>query len=414
MSNIKIVSNFESGSIGKVSNDGAYKLKIALKNDNNDENLDPHWRDWWYIKLANVPINKLVTITLENRVHSNYSLPVYSYDQKIWHRMREEEVTLLSKKENGNQTHPIVMEKQFARPTVWLARFYPYTYSRLIHFKRQYQNNPHLQVEELGCSPGSLPIELFTISEISKQHQPTHRVFIQTRSHPGETGSSFVLEGLINYLLSNDSRAKRARRHIIFNIIPMHNPDGVIAGNYRTNINSVNLDEAWQYNPDQLECLIDSVPLENKAVNSKTRLWLNNSSDRQSPPLNMAINLHASNDPPEKKAYFVPHFGPNIDDYNQQERALWHKIVALSEAVNNCYGGRIDHPLGEGGRSFLDEYYPETWWWKNQQDAVLAVTLETTYGKAGFNHWIREDDLRALGVALVRGILEYFEKRNNN
>lgn len=411
MSSIKIASDFESGSIGHVSNDAADKISIALKNDNNDENLDPYWRDWWYIKLAHVPINHPVTIKLENRAYSNYSLPVYSYDRKIWHRMREEEVTLLPKKEKKDQTYPIIMEKQFSRPTVWLARFYPYTYSRLIHFKRQYKNNPYLQAEVIGVSSGCLPIELFTITDTSKHYQPTQRVFIQTRSHPGETGSSFVLEGLINYLLSNDLSAKKARQHIIFNIVPMHNPDGVIAGNYRTNINSVNLDETWLYNSNQPERLSPLAPLENQAINSKTRLWLRNNPKVQSPPVAMAINLHASNTPPEQPAYFIPHFGSNLGHYSKQEVALWHNMFALSQAVNHCYGGRIDHRLGEGGYAFLDKHYPETWWWSNQQDKVLAVTLETTYGKAGFDHWITEDDLRALGAALVQGILAYFERK---
>lgn len=57
-------------------------------------------------------------------------------------------------------------------------------------------------------------------------------ILISARIHPGETNSSYVLKGLVNYLLS--PRASFLRNNIIFKIIPMINPDGVILGNYRT------------------------------------------------------------------------------------------------------------------------------------------------------------------------------------
>ena len=41
------------------------------------------------------------------------------------------------------------------------------------------------------------------------------------------------MEGFINFITSNDSVAKELRNNIVFKIIPMVNPDGVIHGNYR-------------------------------------------------------------------------------------------------------------------------------------------------------------------------------------
>lgn len=57
-------------------------------------------------------------------------------------------------------------------------------------------------------------------------------ILISARIHPGETNSSFVMKGLINYLLS--IHANLLRNYITFKLIPMINPDGVILGNYRT------------------------------------------------------------------------------------------------------------------------------------------------------------------------------------
>lgn len=52
------------------------------------------------------------------------------------------------------------------------------------------------------------------------------------RIHPGETHSSWVLHGIIDYLISRD--ASHLRDTLVFKIVPMINPDGVVCGNYRT------------------------------------------------------------------------------------------------------------------------------------------------------------------------------------
>jgi murein tripeptide amidase MpaA len=57
-------------------------------------------------------------------------------------------------------------------------------------------------------------------------------VFITGRVHPGESNSSHIVAGLIQFLLSNDEIAINLRRNCIFKIVPMLNPDGVINGKY--------------------------------------------------------------------------------------------------------------------------------------------------------------------------------------
>jgi murein tripeptide amidase MpaA len=56
------------------------------------------------------------------------------------------------------------------------------------------------------------------------------------RIHPGESNSSFVVQGFLQFVCSNDPLAKEIRNKYIFYVIPMANPDGVVAGNYRTSL----------------------------------------------------------------------------------------------------------------------------------------------------------------------------------
>lgn len=90
-----------------------------------------------------------------------------------------------------------------------------------------------------------------SMSNYLNDHKKKKAIIITSRVHPGETNSSYIVEGIIKFLTSNNRDAKILRQNYIFKIVPMLNPDGVIYGNYRCSLLGVDLNRRW-LNPSKI------------------------------------------------------------------------------------------------------------------------------------------------------------------
>lgn len=106
------------------------------------------------------------------------------------------------------------------------------------HINEQQKLSPYKIVESgiLTLSLGGVEVPMLTITNFKDKIPIIKKkiVIITGRIHPGETNGSFIVHSLIRWLLSTDKIANELRKRIVFKIIPMLNPDGVIVGNNRT------------------------------------------------------------------------------------------------------------------------------------------------------------------------------------
>lgn len=398
-------TDFESGSIGAVKSldDSGLAWELALRNDNDNASLPNSFRTWWYVRADDVPLGQVLRLTFSGLGFPYHFVPVFSYDGVQWHHFAETEVTLVPGCVVAvPDSCRIEVSKRFDAPTVWIARTFPYTTQDLSAFLQGIAASPHVQMRSLGASPAfRIPLTLLTLAD-GGVSTPRKTVWIHARSHPAETGPSYLLEGLIRTVLADDDEGRALRERYVFQIVPMHNPDGVILGNYRTNASSSNLENQWLNTQHGL--LLDAeAPMENRMLNE---LGMVPALMNRDAPVVLALNLHSSNSAPDTAAFFFPHFGSDPARYTPAQRALWGAQMVFIRNVARHYGGRIEQPPEDGGAGFLNSWFPETWWWTHAQDAVNAITLETTYGRAGFDHWVTQDDLRDLGVAVARALLD--------
>ena len=59
-----------------------------------------------------------------------------------------------------------------------------------------------------------------------------------------------MIEGFIEWLCSDSKQANLLRRYVVFKIVPMLNPDGVVIGNYRTGLSGRDFNREYKM-PDK-------------------------------------------------------------------------------------------------------------------------------------------------------------------
>lgn len=243
-SSIAVTADFEGGSVGKVVqvSETHFRCGVAGQADQDNRNRQA---SWYYFRIDGMK-GKEITITLTDlRGEYNYkpgglcvrddTPPVVSGDGKTWRHVGER----------------IAMEKDEATFRVtpdsdqfWIAHIEPYPTSRLERFLDEIRGSPHLKDEVFGKSVEGRDLHVLTITDLKTESaSPPPTVWLMCRQHAWETGTSFVGEGAVRYLLSDD--AADLRKTIVFKIIPMMDPDGCAHGGVRFNRNGYDLNRNW-------------------------------------------------------------------------------------------------------------------------------------------------------------------------
>ena len=90
--------------------------------------------------------------------------------------------------------------------------------------------------------------EYLSITGPSTPEEKSHRkgVFISARVHPGESNSSYMMKGAIEFLTSQSPEAELIRNNFVIKVVPMINIDGVINGCYRCSLAGCDLNRRWK------------------------------------------------------------------------------------------------------------------------------------------------------------------------
>jgi len=239
---IAIVSNFEGGNIRKVEQAGPAHFRIHLPGDVDQDGRNRQ-ANWYSFRVDGAKGQALALDIVSIPGEYNYkpnkgavtgdTPPYYSYDNKTWKPW----VDFAYDAETPKLTLRITPETD----RLWVAHVPPYTNEHLDALRKPIAGNKWFKEETIGKTAEGRPLRLWHIAE----GRPSKHVWLMARQHSWESPTSWVCEGLVRFLLSNDAEAARIRRSVAFHILPLNDPDGVARGGVRFNKYGYDLNRNW-------------------------------------------------------------------------------------------------------------------------------------------------------------------------
>ncbi|XP_031234061.1 cytosolic carboxypeptidase 6 isoform X2 [Mastomys coucha] len=243
---------FESGNLGRVEQVSDFEYDLFIRPDT----CNPRFRVWFNFTVENVKelqrvIFNIVNFSKTKSLYRDGMAPmVKSTSRPKWQRLPPKNVYYYrcpDHRKNYVMSFAFCFDRE--EDIYQFAYCYPYTYTRFQHYLESLQkkNMDYFFREQLGQSVQQRQLDLLTITSPENLREGSEKkvIFITGRVHPGETPSSFVCQGIIDFLVSQHPIARVLREHLVFKIAPMLNPDGVYLGNYRCSLMGFDLNRHW-------------------------------------------------------------------------------------------------------------------------------------------------------------------------
>ncbi len=215
---IKFIYDFECANVDTAISSACYQTNticFSPKLDSiNTENV------WFYFGVTGFRRDTIITVLMDyNNKFYPPNYPVVSYNGKDFFNVRAFQ--------RNHLNHFYIEPKS---DTVYVSTGYPYSYSRLREFVSSFANNGLLTIDSSHFTQGGRRIYCLTATDsiVKKRHKKT--VWIIARQHAFESLSNYVVEGMINYLVSHQESANKILSCYIFKIVPMVDIDNVVSG----------------------------------------------------------------------------------------------------------------------------------------------------------------------------------------
>uniref|UniRef100_A0A348G602 tubulin-glutamate carboxypeptidase n=1 Tax=Odontomachus monticola TaxID=613454 RepID=A0A348G602_ODOMO len=270
-----------------------YEFNLWTKHDCHGTQYQNNNRTWFYFGVrcgrpnSSVRFN-IVNLNKQVKMFSQGMCPVFKIvpGHLHWERIREKPTYTLDQRGSDFTLSFLYSTPDDTKAITYFAFTYPFSYIDLQNYLKRIDVKMGKRnvtcVDDIyyhrECAIKSLEGRRLDVLTISSYHNiSTERedrlnnmfpeeseerpykfwdkkiIFISARVHPGETPSSFVLNGFLNFLLNREDQiAIVLRRLYVFKLVPMLNPDGVARGHYRMDTRGINLNRVY-LNPSEVD-----------------------------------------------------------------------------------------------------------------------------------------------------------------
>lgn len=265
---LEFESRFESGNLAKAVKITSTYYELYLRPDL----YTNRHKQWFYFRVTNTKRNVIYRFSIVNLVKADslynegmrplmYSTINASIVGEGWRRCgdnisyykNDDETSSDEDEDNGSYTLTFNIQFPNDADTVYFAHSYPYTYSDLQDYLMEIQRHPvkskFCKLRLLCRSLAGNNVYYLTVTAPTTDEDANKKkraIIISARVHPGETPSSWMMKGLMDFITGDSYVAKRLRHKFIFKLIPMLNPDGVIVGNTRSSLTGKDLNRQYR------------------------------------------------------------------------------------------------------------------------------------------------------------------------
>uniref|UniRef100_A0A8C0MMZ6 Peptidase M14 domain-containing protein n=1 Tax=Canis lupus familiaris TaxID=9615 RepID=A0A8C0MMZ6_CANLF len=245
-------ARFESGNLQKVVKVAEYEYQLTVRPDL----FTNKHTQWYYFQVTNTQAGIVYRFTIINftkpaSLYNRGMRPLF-YSEKDakthnigWQRIGDQiKYYRNNQGQDGRHYFSLTWTFQFPhnKDTCYFAHCYPYTYTNLQEYLSSINHDSarskFCKIRVLCHTIARNMVYVLTITTPLKNTDSRKRkaVILTARVHPGETNSSWIMKGFLDYILGDSSDAQLLRDTFIFKVVPMLNPDGVIVGNYRCSL----------------------------------------------------------------------------------------------------------------------------------------------------------------------------------
>jgi hypothetical protein len=322
---------------------------------------------------------------------------IYSYDGQNWSFFDNNQLLGAQDKFVFSNNAP------FTHDAVYVAYGLPYPYQRTVDHTASIAASPWVSPTAsgngtlvIGQSPGGVddigrsiaPHDLYGFKVTDPSATGTKKkVVVSSGVHANETVGNWTLEGLVDFLLSDELEAAQLRRYAEFYVYPMVNPDGRFAGNNRTTVevNDVDPNRAW--NPPSYTEPGDSSTLHDVSqVGEAMRADTGQDVD-------YLIDFHSTVN------HSIPyHHGLILSQW--QSDPFWLTLRSFEPALITAGASLIDHTVAKFGRDELNAEFSATFetLFIADENIDRFLDLGRNFGLAWRDVYFVENDLNFDGV----------------
>ena len=259
----------------------------------------------------------------------------------------------------------------------------PYVESNLHAFLEHHAGNPYLKVETHCTTRKERITERLRLGKLDGE--PRYRVLLTSRNHACEMMATWVMEGILEAVLSETDDGEWFRKNVELLAIPFIDKDGVEDGDQGKNR------KPYDHNRDYLgKSIYPSVA----AIREFVPGWSNGR-------LKLAIDMHCPT-LHERKFYIVGNPSPVMWERQQK----FGRILQQVQTGPLVYNTKNNLPYGVSWNKLKPVTKNCSGWMSQLPGISLSASMEFPYSAVG-KEPLTEENSRTLGFDLARAIRRY-------